>query len=144
MVTFKKLENLKLISQVLMTLSFFVQRHACYDYHCVKNVRIRSFSGPYFPAFGLNTEICKANLRIKSGCRKIRTKKTPNTDTFYAAYIHQIRTIGRLRCIYPVQNECVPVILPLLYHMTFRNRVTLPYQFARQEDSGRLIQLKLP
>ena len=23
--------------------------------HCVKSVRIRSFSGPYFPAFGLNT-----------------------------------------------------------------------------------------
>ena len=22
--------------------------------HCVKNVRIRSYSGPYFPAFGLN------------------------------------------------------------------------------------------
>ena len=25
--------------------------------HCVKNVRIRSFPGPYFPTFGLNTEI---------------------------------------------------------------------------------------
>ena len=24
--------------------------------HCVKSVRIRSFSGPHFPAFGLNTE----------------------------------------------------------------------------------------
>ena len=24
--------------------------------HCVKNVRIRSYSGPHFPAFGLNTE----------------------------------------------------------------------------------------
>ena len=24
--------------------------------HCVKSVRIRSYSGPYFPAFGLNTE----------------------------------------------------------------------------------------
>ena len=24
--------------------------------HCVKNVRIRSYSGPYFPAFGMNTE----------------------------------------------------------------------------------------
>ena len=23
--------------------------------HCVKSVRIRSFSGPYFPSFGLNT-----------------------------------------------------------------------------------------
>ena len=25
--------------------------------HCVKSARIRSFSGPYFPAFELNTEI---------------------------------------------------------------------------------------
>ena len=24
--------------------------------HCVKNIRIRSYSGPYFPPFGLNTE----------------------------------------------------------------------------------------
>ena len=24
--------------------------------HCVKSVLIRSYSGPYFPAFGLNTE----------------------------------------------------------------------------------------
>ena len=47
------------------------------DKHCVKNVRIRSFSGPYFPAFGLNS-------RIQSECGKIRTRKTPNTDTFYA------------------------------------------------------------
>ena len=23
-------------------------------FHCLKNVRIRNFSGPYFPAFGLN------------------------------------------------------------------------------------------
>ena len=24
--------------------------------HCVKSVRIRSYSGPYFPTFGLNTD----------------------------------------------------------------------------------------
>ena len=26
------------------------------DIHCVKSVRFRSYSGPHFPAFGLNTE----------------------------------------------------------------------------------------
>ena len=41
-----------------------------------KSVRIRSFSGPYFPAFG--------SLLIQSKCRKIRTRKTPNRDTFHA------------------------------------------------------------
>ena len=51
--------------------------------HCVKGLRFRSFSGPYFPAFGLNTEIYSVNLRIQFVCGKIRTRKTPNTDTFY-------------------------------------------------------------
>ena len=32
----------------------------------MKSVRIRSLSGPYFPAFGLNTEIYSVNLRIQS------------------------------------------------------------------------------
>ena len=57
-------------------------------YHCVKSVRIWSFSGPYLPAFGLNTEfglsLDKVSHRIQSECGKIRTKKTPNTDTFHA------------------------------------------------------------
>ena len=32
--------------------------------HYVKSVRIRSFSGPYFPAFGLNTDIYSVYLHI--------------------------------------------------------------------------------
>ena len=54
------------------------------DIHYVKSVHIRSFSGPYFLAFGLNTERYSVSLRIQSGCGKIRTGKTPNTDTFHA------------------------------------------------------------
>ena len=37
--------------------------------------KYRVFSGPYFPAFGLNTEIYLVNLRIQSKCGKIRTRK---------------------------------------------------------------------
>ena len=33
------------------------------------------FSGPYFPAFGLNTERYEVSLRIQSECGKIRTGK---------------------------------------------------------------------
>ena len=33
------------------------------------------FSGPYFPVFGLNTEIYSVNLRIQSAYRKLRTRK---------------------------------------------------------------------
>ena len=32
------------------------------------------FSGPYFPAFGLNTEIYGLDLLIQFECRKIRTR----------------------------------------------------------------------
>ena len=52
---------------------------------CVKSVQIRSFSSPYFPAYGLTTR----TLRIQSECGKIRTRKNPvfwhfsRSDTFY-------------------------------------------------------------
>ena len=55
--------------------------------HCVKTVRIRSYSGPCFPAFRLNAERYSVSLRIQPECAKIRTRITPNTDT-----VKQIRT----------------------------------------------------
>ena len=53
-------------------------------HHCVKSVRIQSFSGPYFAISGLNTERYSVPFRIQSECGKIRIRKTPNTGTFYA------------------------------------------------------------
>ena len=44
--------------------------------HSVKSIRIRSFYGPYFPTFRLNKE-------RYSVCGKMRTRETPNTDTFH-------------------------------------------------------------
>ena len=49
----------------------------------VKSVQIRSFSGPCFPVFELNTKIYAINLRIQSEWRKKRTRKTPYLDTFH-------------------------------------------------------------
>ena len=46
--------------------------------------RFRSFSGPYFPAFGLNTEKHSLSRRVQYEYGNIRTRKAPNTDTFYA------------------------------------------------------------
>ena len=44
-----------------------------------------SGNGPYFPVFGLNTEICGVNLRIQSEYKKTRTRKiSPYLDTFNA------------------------------------------------------------
>ena len=56
-----------------------------FDWYCVKGVCIRSSSGPYFPACGLNTERFVA-LRIQSECGTIRTRINPNKDTFYAVW----------------------------------------------------------
>ena len=53
----------------------------------MKIVRIRSFSGPHFPTFGLNTEQSCVFLRIQSTCGKIQTRRTPNTDIFHAVEI---------------------------------------------------------
>ena len=51
--------------------------------HWVKSVRIRSYSGPYFPSFGLNKERYGVSIRIQSECGKMWIRITPNTDTFY-------------------------------------------------------------
>ena len=48
--------------------------------HCVKSLRIRSFFGPFFPAFGLNTERYSISDRFQSEYEKIRARKTLNTD----------------------------------------------------------------
>ena len=42
-----------------------------FPFHCVKSVYIRNFSGPYFPAFGLNTERPNAG---KYGPEKLRIR----------------------------------------------------------------------
>ena len=41
------------------------------------------FSGPYFPAFGLNTERYTVSLRIQSKCGKIRTRKKLHIWTLF-------------------------------------------------------------
>ena len=51
-----------------------------------KSVLIRSYSGPYFSPFGLNTERYKVSLRVQSERGKIWTRTTPNTDTFHVVF----------------------------------------------------------
>ena len=53
----------------------------------MKSALIRSFPGPYFPAFGLNTDRCSGSFRIQSQFDKIQTRKTPNTYTFHSVLI---------------------------------------------------------
>ena len=58
------------------------------------------FCGPYFPIFRLNTEIHEVSLRVQSKCGKIRTGKTPNTDTFQAVYIAQLLERPAKHCFF--------------------------------------------
>ena len=63
------------------------------------------FSGPYFPAFGMNTEKYGVSLCIQSKCRKIRTRKTPNTDIFQAVELvwpkkqHHLKSWVKLKAL---------------------------------------------
>ena len=52
--------------------------------HCVKSVRIRSYSGPHLTAFRLNTKKYRVSPCVQSEYGKMRTRITPNTDTFHA------------------------------------------------------------
>ena len=61
------------------------------NHHSVKSVRIPSYSDPYFPAFGLNTEGYTVSLCMKSECGKMQTRKTPNTDSFYTMYLSAMK-----------------------------------------------------
>ena len=61
--------------------------------HWVKSVPFRSYSGPYFPAFGLNTKRYSVSLRIRSECGKIRTRITPNTETLRSENENDVKTL---------------------------------------------------
>ena len=66
---------------------FFWRESIKSNFYCVKSVRIRSFSIPYFPAFALNTERYFVSLRIQSECGKMRTLKILNPESFHARSI---------------------------------------------------------
>ena len=57
----------------------------------MKSVRIRSYSGPYFPTVGMNTQRYSVSFRIQFECEKKRARITPNTYTFYAVIISYFR-----------------------------------------------------
>ena len=60
-----------------------VLKYNCRGTHSVKSVRIRNFSGPYFPEFRLNTERYSVSLSIQSKYCKTRSRKTQSMNAFY-------------------------------------------------------------
>ena len=78
--------------------SFVTSKRLYRDWYWVKGVRIWSYSGPNFPAFGLNTERY-VSLCIQSECWKMRTRIIPNTDTFHAVWkLHKIFWGSKRKC----------------------------------------------
>ena len=55
-------------------------------FHSVKSVRIRIFSGQYFPVFVLNMKRYSVSLRILSKYGKIRARRTPHTDAIHVVF----------------------------------------------------------
>ena len=62
--------------------------------HCVKSVRIRSYSGPYFPAFGLNAERSPYSVQMQ--------EKTDQNNSEYRG--HFSRRILVLCCFQEAYN----------------------------------------
>ena len=79
--------------------------------HCVKSVRILSYSGLHFPSFGQNTERYGVSHRIQSECGKIRTRITPNTDTFHAVN-NSFISLKKLRKLFSQNKSLFWKILP--------------------------------
>ena len=70
----------------------------------MKNVHIWGYSGLHFPAFGLNTESYFVSLCIQLEYGKMRTRVTPNMDTFYAAKETQfVENKGKKEKIIPIK-----------------------------------------
>ena len=57
------------------------------------SARIWNFSGPFFLAFGLNTERYEVSPRIQSECGKIWIRKAPNTNAFYVVFMDESQSI---------------------------------------------------
>ena len=59
-----------------------------------------AFSGPYFPAFGLNTDRYGVSLRIQSECGKTRTRK----NTVFGHFLRSVPT-GLLQKRWPKTSK---------------------------------------
>ena len=101
-------------------------------------MRNRSYSGLRFPAFGLNKERYGVSLRIDSEYGKIRTRITPNTDTFYGVLSFNFEIAGaKLMCRTIFDNYYTVAELQLklkwdnwqvYYRFSLKTKVNIPAQ----------------
>ena len=96
--------------------------------HFVKSVRIRSFSGPYSPTVGLNTEKYSVSLRTHSEWGKIRTSKTPNTNTFHT-FISILQVILNW-VIAPESSCCASLAITVFVDITAQEKRSFLLRFS--------------
>ena len=96
------------------------------DYlHCVKSVRFRSFSGPYYPAFGLNS-ISPYSVRM----RENTDQKTSEYEHFLRSVIHmdtELLSVNQKRPT--MRDKIIDLVFTLyggrgvyiIYHTLFRH-----------------------
>ena len=82
------------------------------------------FSGPYFPVFGLNTEIYEVNLRIQSEYRKLRTRRNSVFGHFSRIVNHPCRSVISIKLLcnfieIALQYGCSPVNLLHIFRTPF-------------------------
>ena len=94
--------------------------------HCMKSVRIRSYSGPHFPAFGLNAERYGVSLCIQFECGKIRTRTTPNTDSFYAVRLLSIENV----ILFRQSIVCSCITFSIILETVGRSEIGLKFSWA--------------
>ena len=87
-------------------------------HRCVKSVRVRSFSGPYFPVFGLNTDCARVSFLIKHSLYSVRMRE--NTDKKNFEYGHFSRNANQLTALY---------VVTILIFNRLRFTPTLYYRF---------------
>ena len=109
------------------------------DNHCAK----------VFPAFGLNMEIYSVNLCIQSKCGKIQTRRTLNTNTFYAVNILSINFVYfegliielhrvTVSSCWPFSASWVIFFIIVFYHGLEWCRKILPMSVGNVNEAERL------
>ena len=78
----------KIFSELLLTDKFRHYFPLNATLHCLKSARIRSYSGPYFPAFGQNTERYSVSLRIQSKMRESTDQNNSEYGHFLCIVLH--------------------------------------------------------
>ena len=112
-------EQLHFFLKFFPLLHYFLLKYIVkWVYHCVKSVCIRSYSCPYFPVFGLNTDTYAVSLSIHFEWGKIQTRITPNTDTFHAVYDTQIPLSTSVTFSTTSGNKTTEGLVPFPFWMT--------------------------